>query len=184
MRDVLSEAIAASARTNIEVIDVHWPPAPGVDAPSGDVSLVANVLYDNLELEAFLGALEAHTHRLCVVICSDRAPSTPDPELWEALHGEPLCALPGLPEFVAVLGALHRRYEVRAYGVPRPPAPVDIEAAMSESRWRYWVEAGSPKDERLRALLIERFSHPAGGVALPPRRNYSAVVSWEPPSGA
>ncbi len=181
MRDVLGEAIATQGRTNIEVVDARWPPAPGIEAPAGDVSLAANVLYDNLELEAFLGALEAHSRRLCVVICSDRAPSTPDPALWEALHGEPLCALPGLPELIAVLGALHRRYEVRTYGVSRPSAPADIDDAMNESRWRYWVEAGSPKDERLRELMIERFSHPSGGIALPPRRNYSAVVSWGPP---
>lgn len=184
MREVLGQAMAAEARSNIEVVDLRWPPAPAAEAPVGDVSLAANVLYDNLELEAFLAALEAHTRRLCVVICSDRAPSTPDPGLWEALHGEPLCALPGLPELVAVLGALHRRYEVRAYGMARPPTSLDIEDAMSESRWRYWVEAGSPKDARLRTLLNERFSDGSGGIVLPPRRNYSAVVSWEPPRPA
>jgi hypothetical protein len=55
-----------------------------------------------------------------------------------------------------------------------------IDDALSESRWRYWVEPGSAKDVRLRELLSERFSDPSGGVVLPPRRNYSAVVSWEP----
>jgi hypothetical protein len=181
MRSVLGEAMAAETRTNIEMVDLRWPPAADVEAPSGDVSLAANVLYDNLELEAFLAALEAHTHRLCVVICSDRAPSTPDPGLWEALHGERLCPLPGLREFVAVLGALNRRYEVRAFGMARPSAPMDLEDAMNESRWRYWVEAGSPKDGRLRELLRERFGQAEGAVVLPPRRSYSAVVSWEPP---
>ncbi len=180
MRDVLADAARAEGRTNIEVVDLNWPPEPGAEAPIGDVSLVANVLYDVPDIEAFLTALETHSRRLCTAIVSDRAPSTPDSAVWEALHGEPLHALPALPELVAVLGALGRRYEVRTFPVPSP-SPVDIEEAMSEQRWRYWTEAGTEKDALLRELLIGHFGLPSGEVWLPARRNYSAVVTWPPP---
>ncbi|MEZ4554631.1 MAG: class I SAM-dependent methyltransferase [Dehalococcoidia bacterium] len=181
MRGTLAESIAAAGRDNLDVVDLRWPPEAGAEVPRGDVALVANVLYDCLVLEEFLAALEAHVSRLCVVIASDRAPSTPDPGVWEALHGEPLCPLPGLPEFVAVLGAMRRRYEVRAFGMSSAPAPMTPDEALADSRWRYWVEPGSPADASLSLLLVERFGLPDGSVQLPPRRNYSAVVSWEPP---
>lgn len=183
MRSVLAEGTAAEGRENIEVIDLRWPPEAGIGAPRGDVALVANVLYDSLELAEFVSALEAAVSRLCVVIASDRAPSTPDPDVWQELHGEPLCPLPGLPEFVAVLGALRRKYEVRTFGMSRPPEPMSLEEARADSRWRYWVEAGSPADERLAGLLVKHFGLRDGRVQLPPRRNYSAVVSWEPAAG-
>jgi SAM-dependent methyltransferase len=182
MRDVLRAAFASEQRTNYEVLNLRWPPPPraGEGVPTADVSLVANVLYDAVELREFLEATERHSRRLCVVICSDRAPSTPDAGVWEALYGEPLCALPGLPEFLAVLGVLGRRFDVRTFAV-RPPEPMDIDRALEDVRWRFWVSEGSEREARLRELLVERFGMASGLVQLPPRRNYSAVVSWEPP---
>jgi hypothetical protein len=184
MREVLAEAARAEGRANIEVVDLQWPPAPGIAAPSGDVSLVANVLYDVPSLDAFLNALEMHTRRLCVVILADRAPSTPDLGVWEAIYGEPLPRLPALPEFVAVLGALGRRYEVRTYSVQRETGPMDVDDAMHEARFAYWTGEGSEKDRRLRELLVEHFGLPSGQVHLPPRRNYTAIVSWPPPGAS
>jgi hypothetical protein len=179
MREVLHESAQSAGRTNIEVVDLHWPPPPGVEAPSGDASLVANVLYNVPDLPEFLAAQEAHTRRLCAAIMSDRAPSTPSPVVWEALHGEPLCALPGLREFVAVLGALGRQYEVRAFTV-KDSGPVSLDHAMEEQRWRFWTGEGTAKDARLRELLVEHFGLPDGQIQLPPRRNYTAVVTWVP----
>ena len=186
MRSVLGEATQAAARANIEIVDLHWPPAADADAPSGDASLAANVLYDAAELQAFLAAMEARTRRECVVLLSDRAPSTADAAVWEALYGEPLHALPGLREFLAVLGALGRRFEVVTYPTP-PGRPVSIDEALAQTRWRYWTQEGSPAEARLRALLLEHYALPSGlgkeqaQVLLPPRRNYSAVVSWPVP---
>jgi len=181
MRAVLLEA-AAAASTTVETIDLRWPPgATDVPVPLADASLAANVLYDITDLREFLEAMEAYTRRTCVVIVSDRAPSTPDAGVWEALYGEPLHALPALREFVAILGALGRTYEVHTFPVA-PPEPVDAERAVEEVRWRYWIQPGSERAARLRALLIERFGEPSGLVRLPARRNYTAVVSWGSPS--
>lgn len=181
MRATLGEAMAAAGRTNIDVVELTWPPPPDVDAPTGHASLAANVLYDQLDLHGFLAAMEARTRRECVVLLSDRAPSTPDTAIWEELYGEPLHALPALREFLAVLGALGRRFEVVTYPLG-PGRPVDIDEALQQTRWRYWVQAGSADETRLRALLLEHYGLPSGEVQLPPRRRYSAVVSWPVPS--
>lgn len=187
MRGVLDEAMPAEGGTNItniDVVDLHWPPTADGDAPAADltadVSLAANVLYDPIDLQAFLAAMEAHTRRECVVLLSDRAPSTPDATIWEALYGEPLHALPGLREFLAVLGALGRRFEVVTYPIP-PGRPAPIDEALAQTRWRYWAAEASPAETRLRALLIERYGVAPGEVLPPPRRNYSAVVNWPVP---
>ena len=141
MRSTLAEATAAAGLENVEVHDLTWPPSADAEAPTGDVSLAANVLYDALDLHGFLAAMEARTRRACVVLLSDRAPSTPDPVIWEALYGEPLHALPGLRELLAVLGALGRRFEVVTYPVG-PARPVSLDDALEQTRWRYWVQIG------------------------------------------
>ena len=79
-----------------------------------------------------------------------------------------------------VLGALGRRYDVRTYPVA-PPAPMDLDRAIEDVRWRYWIGRGSEREARLRELLQQRYELPSGLLQLPPRRNYSAVVSWAPP---
>ena len=182
MRSVLVAAFASEQRTNYEVHDLRWPRSEPdeASAPAGDVTLVANVLYDADQPRAFLEAIERHSRRLCVVITSDRAPSTPDPAVWQALYGEPLRALPGLPAFIALLGALGRRFDIRTFPV-RPPEPLTIDRAVEDLRWRYWVQPGTPAAARLRDLIVERHSESSGLVRLPPRRNYTAVISWPPP---
>ena len=181
MRAVLAEAFASEARTNYEVLDLRWPPSPSEasQVPVVDVSLIANVLYDAADVDAFLAAAEAHTRRRCVVITSDRAPSTPDADIWQALYGEALCPLPALTDFVAVLGALGRRYDITTFPV-RGPEPVTLDRALDEMRWRYWVAPGSDAEARLGELFHQHFGQPSGLIQLPPRRNYSAVVSWDP----
>ena len=180
MRGELGEASAGAGLDNLEVVDLRWPPVADGDAPTGDASLAANVLYDAADLQAFLAAMEARTRRECVVLLSDRAPSTPDPAIWAGLYGEPLHALPGLREFLAVLGALGRRFEVVTFPVG-PGRPVSLDDALEQTRWRYWCAAGSPGEARLRTLLQEHCGLPSGEVQLPPRRNYSAVVNWPVP---
>ena len=64
-----------------------------------------------------------------------------------------------------------------------PGTPVTPDEAVEELRWRYWVTPGSDRAARLRDLLIERFGTADGLIALPPRFNYLAVVSW-PSTGA
>jgi SAM-dependent methyltransferase len=182
MRETLTASAAEHGRTNITVHDMRWPAPDGAALPSGDVSLVAHVLYDIDGLGPFLDALEAQTRRTCVVILGDRAPSTAVEVAWTRVHEEPLHALPALREFLAVLGARGRRFEVQTFdtrGGGGEPLPFDQAYAMA--RRMCWLAEGSEKDVRLGALLREHFGTPDGLIALPPRLNFTAPVTWSPP---
>ncbi len=184
MRETLIEAARQPDAGSIEVVDLRWPPAADdTTVPVADVAFAANVLYDIADLGVFLDAMERHARRACIALVTDRAPSTPHPDVWLALYGEPLCALPALPELLAVLGALGRRVDVQTFPV-RPSTPMTPEQAVDEMRWRYWVTPGSERAARLSALLVEHFGTADGMVVLPPRFNYLAVASWPSTAGA
>ena len=120
----LREEAAASGLDNFEVLPATgWPPpgAPGEAAPIVDVALTASVLFFIEEIGGFLDALEGHARRLCVVVLMDRMPGTPLEALWSGLYDEPAAELPALREFLAVLGARGRAFELRA--TPPPPEP-------------------------------------------------------------
>jgi len=179
MRAVLRSAIEEHGIANLDVIEARWPPPADVQVPEADVSLVANVLYGNEELEAFIEALERHTRSLCVVIAADPSPNTPHPGVWEAMWGEPRRSLPGARELIAVLWAMGRSPEVRV--VPAADGQsVTPDEAVAEFAWLYRAAAGSEDAERLRAVFIERFGQPDGSVLLPPRRRCGTVISWRP----
>jgi 2-polyprenyl-3-methyl-5-hydroxy-6-metoxy-1,4-benzoquinol methylase len=75
MREVMGAARDAAGVDNLHIHDWRWPPSEGVDVPVADVSVASHVLYDQDDLRGFLGAMEAHTRRTCIVVLGDRAPS-------------------------------------------------------------------------------------------------------------
>jgi len=177
MRVQLEAAAAGAGRTNIEVVDMEWPPKPRDEAPEGDVSLMANVLYGAEDIGGFIAAAEAHTRRTCVVITHHRAPNSPVAEIWEALHGEPFAELPAQRELVALLGAMGRRYGV--YPMPAPPAPEQPHGEVVEaSLWMYHVEAGSKGAAELGRLIARRADPETGLVRMPVVRRHASVVAW------
>lgn len=182
MRSQLAQAAAEAGARNIDIVALEWPAAHGEQVPACDVSLAANVLYGVADVAGFLLAMEAHTRRSCAVITSDRAPSTPLADVWRAVHGEVFEPLPALPELLAVLAAMGRRFDVRSF--PRQaPEERPLEDALAQCRWMYRVEVGSPKEAVLRAILVERFTGPGAAVRMPAPRRYSSLVSWPPEAG-
>ena len=180
----LREEAAAAGSGNLGVLPAQgWPPA-GREAdaavPDADVALAASVIFFVEEIGAFLDALERHARRLCVVVAMDRMPGTPPEPLWSALHGEPVEPLPALREFLAVLGARGRAFELRAVRPPPPPA-LPLGEAVAQCRRRCLAAEGSARERRLRALLAERCADAGGRVALPLPFTHTAVVSWAPP---
>jgi hypothetical protein len=124
--------------------------------------------------------MERAASRLCVIVLFDRARGHAWNDIFEAVHGEPIAALPAIREFLAVLGALGRSFEVRSIpSGPVDPTPEDV--ALTQARRICWLVEGSEKDRRLRAYLEERYA--AGGAlfALPPMRRATYLVSWAPP---
>jgi hypothetical protein len=180
MREVMTGASTSAGLKNLEIHDQRWPPPEDAGIPVADVSVASHVLYDQQDLRSFLGAMEEHTRRTCIVVIGDRAPSGAFEPIWSDLFGEPPCLLPGRRELLAVLGALDRPFDVRT--LPRAARqPVDAEEARNWARWLYWLEAGSERDERAWELVQRHFGADDGRFALPTRINYVSVVSW--PSG-
>lgn len=184
MRVALGDAIAAEHLSNVRVVEGAWPPESGGAASEPvDVVLAANVLYTVLDIEQFLDAMEQHARRLCVVLLGDRGRGPVWLPIWEGLYDEPQVPLPGLREFVALLGARDRRYEVRTVELP-PARPGPLERAQRLARRMLYVVEGSDRDRRLGELLMEHYGMADGLVMTPARRRYNAVVSWAPAAPA
>jgi SAM-dependent methyltransferase len=176
MRATLTAAADAAGCKNIEVVDAYWPVAGW--ATDADVALAAHCLYDIGDIAGFLDAMERHARRACIAVFGCRARGAQLAELFEALHGEPMAPLPSLREFVALLGALGRRYDVRTAGsgATREPAR-PAEEAYAFARRLMWVAEGSVKDRRMCSLIDEWYGTPEG-VSLPALRPWIGVVSW------
>jgi len=179
MREVMTAASATAGLSNLHIHAERWPPSDAVAAalPTVDVSVASHVLYDQQDLEGFLGAMEERTRRTCIVVIGDRAPSGAFEPLWTELYGEPPRLLPGRRELLAVLGALDRPFEVRT--LPRVARdPVGAEEAEAWARWLYWLTPGSERDARAQELVRKHFAMADGQFALPSRISYVSVVSW------
>ena len=177
MRDVLLGAIAEAGRDNIQVHETPWP-VPGW-SDVADVSLAAHALYDIADLDGWLDVQETATRRTCLALFGCQARGAQVADLFEAVHGEPMATLPSLREFVAVLGARGRRYEVRTVSTDEVPEARPPEEAYATLRRLLWLREGSPLDGRMRALADEWYSSEAG-LVLPPMRPWIGIVSWEP----
>ncbi len=177
MQEVLVSAAAEAGATNLDVVDSRWP-VPGWDREV-DVSLAAHALYDIDDLGGWLDAQEAATRRLCVGVFGVVGRGAQVADFFEAVHGEPMATLPALREFVAVLGARGRRYEVRtvASGETRETRPA--EDAFAILRRLLWLNEGSDFDTRMQVLAQEWYGE-EGGLALPPMRPWIGIVTWEP----
>lgn len=180
MRGTLAAA-AEEAGVSVDVRDGRWPDPEW--AETVDVSLAAHVFYDIEDIGPFLDAMERHTRRTCVVMAGAQARGASLAPLWEAVHGEPMATLPALREFVALLGARGRRYEVRTAGRAEAAPPVAREDAYRQGRRLLWLAEGSEKERRMRALMDEWYGR-GDRIALPESRPFIGIVSWEPPRSA
>lgn len=178
MRATLASAATEAGRTNIEVHDRRWPAAGWTTL--ADVSLAAHSIYDIREIAPFLDAMERHTRRLCIAVLADQPRGAQLARLFEAVHREPLATLPALREFIALLAARGRRFDV-ATVTGEPATTVSLDEAVAAARRLLWLAPGSEKERRMRSLIEEWWTVP-GGIALPPGRRFLGVVSWEPAS--
>ncbi|MBM4414789.1 MAG: class I SAM-dependent methyltransferase [Chloroflexi bacterium] len=153
MRDVLTQAISAVGATNIDVHDLRWPSATWTEG--AEVALAAHCLYDIREVGPSIEAIERHAHRLCVVALAQFARGTQLATLFEVTHGEPLQALPALKEFVALLGAYHRPYQLQLVRGDAADAVRTHDEAYALAGRLLRLQPGSAKDARMRALVDE-----------------------------
>lgn len=177
MRRTLSNAAAMAGCGNIEVHDLRWPAEAWRERV--DVSLAAHAFYDIGAIAPFLDAMEAQTSRICIAVLGQCARGATLAPLFEAVHGEPLQALPALPEFVGLLAARGRRFEVRTAGSGELTELTPRDKAYELARRLLWLSPDSPKDRRMRELVDDWWGRP-DGIEMPTARPFIGIVSWSP----
>ncbi|MCB9482952.1 MAG: methyltransferase domain-containing protein [Dehalococcoidia bacterium] len=177
MRDVMGQAMTEAGRSNIEIVDTRWP-SPAWDREV-DVSLAAHSLYDIDDLGGWLDAQEAATRRTCIGIFGATARGAQVADFFEAVHGEPMATLPALREFVAVLGARGKRYEVLTVLTGEQSVVKPAEEVHRTLRRLLWLGEGTELDAKMQRLAQEWYGA-EGGLALPPMRPWLGIVSWIP----
>jgi SAM-dependent methyltransferase len=174
----LREGMAEHGISNVRVVPGRWPELPA-EPVQADVALIAHVGYDIEAIGPFLDRLEASARRLCVAVLFYRRPTWVVDQLWPAVHGVPRAALPALPEFLTLLLARERVFEIRlAEG--RMPTYESVDQALAFARLQTWVEPGGEKDRRLRATVAERLTERDGRYAYTWEPGLIGVVSWSP----
>jgi SAM-dependent methyltransferase len=177
MLGVLREGMAEHAITNIDIIEGRWPYEP---APATNVALISHVGYDIEAIGPFLEAMETSARRLCVAVLLDRPPASAFSRYFEAAHGEPRVALPAAPDFLRLLLARGRMFEVRL-STRASMTFDDPEAMVRMARRQTWTAEGSAKDLRMQEAIRQSLTRQSDG------RYTSAggdarvcVMSWEP----
>jgi SAM-dependent methyltransferase len=176
MRNVLQAGIAEHGISNIEIVAERWPMP---NAPTADVALMAHIGYDLEEIGPFLDAVEASARRLCVAVLVTPSPPFPAEPFWPPIHGEARVPLPGLTEFLLLLLARGRLFELRLCA-REPLAHADRDGPL---RWLYqqlFVAPDTAKGQRLAALARDAITSRDGRWALSWSPVPVGVVSWRP----
>jgi SAM-dependent methyltransferase len=175
MLQVLREGMAEYGIANIQVVAGRWPAvAPGLAA---DIVLIAHLGYDVEDIGPFLEAMEAAARRTCVAVLLEQPPPTEADRMWPAVHGVERAALPSLPEFLALLLARDRLFEVQL--VDRSPQAYDQpDHALAWLRGQLWVTPGGEKDLLLQRLLHEHIQQRDGRYALSWDPVRVGIVTW------
>jgi SAM-dependent methyltransferase len=175
MREKLQEGAAGAGIDNVEVVAGRWE---SVEVEPVDAAFFAHVLYDIEDVVPFLEKANRTARRLVAAFLLDSQPSATADDLWPEIYGERRARLPALPEFLEVLDDLGWPYEQVLFPLDRP-RPETREALQAQLRWRFWLQEGSERDERLRRILDERAVEEGDGWVLPGRRPMNvAVVAW------
>ncbi|MFN0093280.1 MAG: class I SAM-dependent methyltransferase [Dehalococcoidia bacterium] len=177
MIGVLREGLDEHGISNVRVVQSRWPNAEV--AVRADCSLISMVGNDVAEIGPFLDAMEAATERLCVLVNLDRPPPSAFFPAFKHVHGEERAALPSIPEFLALLLAKRRLFEVQL--VPRQPMSFESpDQVIAMARRQTWVKEGGAKDVRLQAFIRESLVEQDGRFALSFDAGHIAIVTWAP----
>ena len=173
MLGILRQGMAEYGINNIRLVQGRWP----VDDLEADVALIAHVGYDIERIGPFLDGMERAARRVCMAILLEGPPPSAADRLWPAIHGVERASLPALPEFLQVLLARGRLFEVRLFD-RSPMTYREPEQALTWARQQLWTRPGSSKDQRLEALVHERLLQADGGHTLQGQPRRVGVVTW------
>ena len=176
MRNVLQAGMTEHGLSNIEIVPFRFPMQ---GAPTADVALIAHIGYDIEEIGPFLDAVEASARRLCVAVLVTPSPPYPAEPFWPPIHGEARVSLPSLTEFLVLLLARGRLFELRLCA-REPLAHADRDGPL---RWLYqqlFVAPDTEKGRRLAALAREAITSRDGRWALSWSPVPVGIVTWRP----
>jgi SAM-dependent methyltransferase len=176
MRRVLREGMAAHDIANVHVVPAHWPMGT---LPTADVALMSHIGYDIEDVGAFLDAMEAAARRLCVAVLMTPSPPHLAEPFWPQIHGEARIALPALLEFLVLLVARGRPFEVRLLD-REPITYADRDGPLTWLYQQLFVGPDTEKGRRLAALAREAISERAGRWALSWAPVTIGTVTWRP----
>lgn len=186
MAGALREGMTEHGIANVRVIEGGWPPSdpttgvPIASPPMADAALIAHLGYDIERLGPFLHAMEASAARLCAAILMERQPASVADPFWPIVHGEERIPLPALREFLVVLMAFGRPFEVRLHE-RAPRAFGSADEAVGFLRRQLWVAEGGSKDRRFVAAVRERLVEREGRFTLADQRTLPVgLVTWRP----
>ena len=175
MRRVLTEGMHAYTITNIQTVDARWP--DDTSRLHGDVALMSHIGYDIEDIGGFLDAMESATRRLCIAVLLSQPPPAEADRFWPMVHGVERAALPSLPEFLTLLLARGRLFEVHL--VERSSQTYDHpDQALTWLRWQLWLAKDGPKDQTLQRLFRERVQERDGRYAFSWEPVTVGVVTW------
>ena len=176
MLGILRGGMAEHGISNIEIHQSRWPVGLHLQA---DCSLISFVGNDIADIGPFVDAMERSTRRMCTFVNLDRPPASAFAKAFEHVHGEPRALLPSLPEFLALLLAKGRLFEVRL--VPRPVMSFEnAEQVLTTTRRQTWVREGGEKDQRLQDFLRTNLEERDGRLAFSWEPSTIGVVTWSP----
>jgi SAM-dependent methyltransferase len=176
MTRVLREGMTEHGISNIRIVAARWP----MDAaPVADVALIAHIGYDVEEIGPFLDAMEASARRLCVAVLVTPSPPQPAEQFWPPIHGEPRVALPSLTEFLSLLLARRRLFELRLFE-RNPVAHTAREAPLAWLYQQLFVAPDTAKGHRLAALARDAITEREDRWALSWVPMSLGIVTWRP----
>lgn len=175
MLGILREVMAENGIDNVRIVNDRWPTSSEVVA---DCSFIANVGMDIENFGDFLDAMEAATRKMCVTIMPYRNPTVLFDALWPKVHGEARAMLPALPDFLVMLVARGRPFEVTLFE-REPMSYADKEQIYAFLRRQTWVEEGSAKDRALMDAVDAQITERDGRYALSWEPGYVGIVRWK-----
>jgi SAM-dependent methyltransferase len=175
MRQVLAEGVKEYGITNIKAINARWPAA----SAKADVALISHIGYDIEDIGPFLDAMESAASRLCVAVLLSQPPPTEADRLWPAVHGVERATLPSLPEFLTLLLARGRLFELEL--VDRDPQSFEQpDQILGFLRQQLWTAPDSEKDRTLQRVARERLVQRDGRFAMSWQPVRVGIVTWLP----
>ena len=176
MQSVLRQGMAEHRLSNVRLVPARWPMAA---APTADVALIAHIGYDIEEIGSFLDAMEASARRLCVAVLVTPSPPQPAEQFWPPIHGEARVPLPSLTEFLVLLLARGRLFDVRLYE-REPLAHAARDAPLGWLYQQLFVAPDTAKGRLLASLARDAITERNGRWALSWNPVPLGIVTWRP----